>query len=190
MDGGLDQVKIYKIDRKKGKLKLADILREDLESAPRMIRFSKDGKIVYVLCEVKNTVDVYRCELTEQGFQFEEIQSVSTVDPKEKMSCGASDIQITEDGKYMFCSNAGVNSVIIYSIDGKTGMLEKICDSKISGNYPKTIAVFPDNKHFVSLNHDSNEITTFAVNYEKKCFLMKGKPVSIDQPNCITLLKL
>lgn len=190
VDGGLDQVKIYKIDRKNGKLKMADILREHLESAPRMIRFSKDGNYAYVLCEESNAIDVYRYACTQDGPQFEEIQSIPTVDAKEKANCGASDIEITEDGNYLFCSNAGVNTVVIYQIDKKTGMLEEICDSKISGNYPKSIAVFPDDKHFVSLNHDTNQITIFAMNYEKKYFLMEGKPISIDQPNCIYIHKL
>lgn len=190
VDGGLDQVKIYKIDSQSGKMKIADILREHMDSAPRMIRFAKDGKFAYVLCEESNAVDVYRYECTEAGPQFEEIQSIPTVDAKEKANCGASDIEITEDGKYLFCSNAGVNTVIIYSIDEKTGMLEEVCDSMISGSYPKTIAVLPDNKHFVSLNHDTNTITTFGVDYKKKCFLMSEKPISIDQPNCISVHKL
>ncbi len=190
VDGGLDQVKVYEIDYKNGKLKIADILREHLDSSPRMIRFSKEGTYAYVLCEETNAIDVYHYECTQEGPQFEEIQSIPTVDEKEKAICGASDIEITQDGKYLFCSNAGVNSVVIYNIDEKTGKLEKISDSKISGNYPKTIAVLPDNKHFVSLNHDTNEITSFVMNYEKKCFLMEGKPISIDQPNCIYIHKL
>lgn len=190
VDGGLDQVKVYEIDRKSNKLKIADILREHLESAPRMIRFSRDGKYAYVLCEETNAVDVYRYEYTKEGPQFEEVQSIPTVDAKEMANCGASAIEITQDGKYLFCSNAGVNSVVIYTIDEKTGMLEEFCDSKISGNYPKNIAIFPDNKHFVSLNHDTNTITVFAVNYQKKCFLMSGKPIAIDQPNCIQIHKL
>lgn len=190
VDGGLDQVKVYEIDYKNGKLKIADILREHLDSSPRMIRFSKEGTYAYVLCEETNAIDVYHYECTQEGPQFEEIQSIPTVNGKEKAICGASDIEITQDGKYLFCSNAGVNSVVIYNIDEKTGKLEKISDSKISGNYPKTIAVLPDNKHFVSLNHDTNEITSFVMNYEKKCFLMEGKPISIDQPNCIYIHKL
>lgn len=190
VDGGLDQVKIYEIDRRSGKMKIADILREHLDSSPRMIRFSKEGTYAYVLCEETNAIDVYHYECTQEGPQFEEIQSIPTVNEKEKAICGAADLEITQDGKYLFCSNAGVNSVVIYSIDENTGKLEKICDSKVSGNFPKTIAVFPDNKHFVSLNHDTNEITSFIMNYEKKCFLMEGKPISIDKPNCIYIHKL
>ena len=99
-------------------------------------------------------------------------------------------MEISRDGKYLFCSNAGANSVIIYSINQETGELTMVCDSKISGDYPKSIAIFPDGQHFLSLNHDTNEIMTFHVDYEKKYFLMKGRPIAVDQPNCIRIHKL
>lgn len=190
VDGGLDQVKIYHINYERGRLKLADILREHLESSPRMIRFDREGRFAYVLCEETNTIDVYQFSCTEEGPQFDEIQSIPTVSEKEKRNCGASGMEISEDGAYLFCSNAGANTVVIYAVDKENGTLEMVCASKISGDYPKTLAVFPDNKHFVSLNHDTNSITTFHVDYEKSCFLMQGKPISIDQPNCIHIHKL
>ena len=80
--------------------------------------------------------------------------------------------------------------MIIFEINPESAELTEVCESKISGDYPKTLAIFPDGRHFVSLNHDTNQITTFRVNYDKKCFLMMGKPISIDQPNCIHIHKL
>ena len=110
--------------------------------------------------------------------------------PKDDDVCAASGMEVTEDGKYLFCSNAGVNSVVIYSIDENTGMLTQMCNEKISGDYPKMIGIFPDGKHFMSLNHETNEITTFKVNYEEKYILMHGKPVEIDKPNCVHIHKV
>ena len=55
VDGGLDHVKVYKIDYENGKLRLADIVHSDLDSAPKMIRFSKDGKNAYILSELENS---------------------------------------------------------------------------------------------------------------------------------------
>lgn len=190
VDGGLDHVKVYQLDYEQGKMKIADILRCPLDSAPRMIRFTKDGRFAYVLCELKNTVEVYSYECTPKGPKFDFIQSISTIEDEEAPNCGASGMELTEDEKYLYCSNAGTNSVIIYEVDGETGILTEVCNSKISGDYPKTLGIFPDGKHFVSLNHDSNEMTLFAVNYEKKCFLMEGRPIKIDTPNCIHIHKL
>lgn len=79
---------------------------------------------------------------------------------------------------------------MIYEIDETSGQLTEVCESKISGDYPKTLAIFPDGRHFVSLNHDTNEITTFRIDYDKKYFLMMAKPISIDEPNCIHIHKL
>ncbi|MCI8282314.1 MAG: lactonase family protein [Lachnospiraceae bacterium] len=190
VDGGLDHVKIYQLDYEHGKLKIADILRCPLSSAPRMIRFTKDGNYAYVLCELKNTVEVHRYMCTPDGPKFEFIQSIRTVDEEEAANGGASGMELTEDGRYLFCSNAGTNTVIIYEINQETGILTEVCSSAISGDYPKTLGIFPDGRHFVSLNHDTNEIILFAVDYEKKYFLMKGRPIRIETPNCIHIHKL
>lgn len=190
VDGGLDQVKIYRIDYEKGEFKLADIIRAQLDSAPRLITFSKNGKFAYLLCELRNCVDVYSYGCQEDGPKFEYLQTVPTMEDTRVENGSASGMEISPDGKYMYCSNAGENSVIIYEINQMSGELTKVCSSNISGYYPKTIGVFPDGRHFVSLNHDSNQITLFEMNYEKECFLMKGKPIKIDTPNCIHIHKL
>lgn len=49
VDNGIDQVKIYRINKKKDKLELVDILRCPRESGPRIIRFSDDGRFAYLL---------------------------------------------------------------------------------------------------------------------------------------------
>ena len=68
-------------------------------------------------------------------------------------------------------------------------MLAKICILPISGKYPKDVAVFPDEKTMVVLNHESNEIRFFTVDYEKGLLYMKGRPIKIDTPNCILISK-
>ena len=80
--------------------------------------------------------------------------------------------------------------MIIYRIDEKTGMLEKILCLPISGDYPKDVALFPDNRHLVSLNHESNTMTFFSVDLEKGLIIMNGKELAIDRPNCIIFHKL
>lgn len=189
VDGGLDHVKVYKIDYQNGRLKLADIVHGDLESAPKMIRFSKDGKNAYVLNELKNTVDVYDYYEDVNGPEFERIQTISTQAQKDDHT-SSQNMEFSPDGKYLFCSNAGPNEVGIFEREEKTGKLTLLCFTRISGDFPKALAVFPDNRHFMSLNHESNEICTFRMNYENGYALMNGRPQKIDKPNCVYILKL
>lgn len=190
VDSGLDHVKVYRIDYNRGRIKLADILRCDLDSGPRMIRFSTDGRFAYVLCELKNEIQVYKYRVEDEQPVFEKIQTVSTAVETEGISCNASGIEHSADGEYLFASNVGINDVVIYKIDKETGMLELKMETRISGDYPKALAVLPDRNHFVSLNHDSNEIRTFKILYEKNCCLMDNRPISIETPNCIYIHKL
>ena len=191
VDNGIDQIKIYRMNREIGKLKLVDILRCELESAPRLIRFSKNGKFAYVSCELNNKIDVYSYDGTGQVPVFELIQSVGTSMPSDNNGGSATaGLKFTSDGAYLLCSSAGDNSVSIFKTDTSSGLLEKLCILPISGVYPKDIDVFPDNKHLIVLNHESNEIRTFAIDYEKKIFTMKGKPISIETPNCILVTKI
>ena len=69
-------------------------------------------------------------------------------------------------------------------------MVSEILKLPISGKYPKDIEVFPDEKTLITLNHESNEIRFFTIDYEKKTLIMKGRPISIDTPNCILIYKL
>ena len=58
-DLGMDHVKVYRLDHSTGKLALADVIRSEMESAPRHLKFSQDGSILYIVHELKNIIDVY-----------------------------------------------------------------------------------------------------------------------------------
>lgn len=190
VDNGLDQVKIYRVDYERGKIKLLDIIRGQLESAPRMIRFSRDGRCAYILYELGNAIEVYNYSVVGDVPVFEKIQTVSTVSEKEDGLCAASGMEVSRSGKYLFCSNSGVNSVVCYEIDGQTGMLEKVFATMVSSDYPKMLAIFPDEKHYLTLNNNSNDIFSYKIDFEKGYSLRVGAGVKVDKPNSIYILKL
>lgn len=190
-DLGMDHVNVYQLNHSNGKLKLVDVIRSEQESAPRHLKFSKDGQFLYIVHELKNYVDVYRYYHDgPDNPEFEKIQTISTLNEYHAGGSAASALNLSSDCNYLVSSNAGDNSVIIYSIDHKSGMLEKIFCLPISGDYPKDVALFPDNKHLVALNHASNTMTFFNVDMAKKTLVMNGKELSIDQPNRIIFHQL
>lgn len=190
VDLGVDHVKIYKFNKETGKIKLVDFLRCDIESAPRTLLFSKDGKYAYLMCELKNYINVYSYSATEKSPKFELIQTISTAESHCDDGCAAAAIKFSPDDNYVFCSNAGDDSVGIYKIDHETGMLQRKNVLPISGEYPKDIEFFPDGKHLMSLNHESNTITIFSIDYEKGVLVMNGRPIKIDTPNCVLVTKV
>jgi 6-phosphogluconolactonase len=189
-DLGLDHVSVYRLDHVNGKLSSIDMIRSEQESAPRHMKFSKDGKFLYIVHELKNYIDVYTYEERDGNPEFEKIQTISTLNDYHAGGSAASALNISEDFKYMVSSNAGDNSAVIYKINQTTGLLEKILCLPISGDYPKDAILFPDNKHLVSLNHESNTMTFFTVDLKKGLLVMNGKEIKVNQPNCIIFHKL
>lgn len=188
VDNGIDQVKLYRINKRQHKLELVDILRCPRESGPRIIRFSADGRFAYILFELSNEIKVYSYDGSGHTPEFELLQSISTL-TKEKdedaFHNAASGLALAPDGRHLFCTTAGENTVSMYEIDTETGLLDKKFTLPISGDYPKDLVIFPDNKHIAVANHASNTLTTFTVDYDKNIIVMNDKPHHIETPNSI-----
>ncbi len=189
-DPGIDQCKVYSFDKKKGKIKLVDAVRCEMESAPRTVIFSSDGKFAYLSHELKNYVAVYSYKEGEKAPDFELIQKISTLEEQYDRNSAAVAIKLSPDEKHLFVSNAGDNSVAMYDRDIETGLLTQRSVLPISGDYPKDIEIFPDDKHLVSLNHETNEMTFFALDYEKGIIVMNGAPRKVETGNCCIITKL
>ena len=189
-DVGMDHVRVYKLDHKSGKLTLADIIRSEIDSAPHQIKFSLDGKFAYVIHEIKNIIDVYTYKDVDGTPDFEKIQTVSTVNDYHAGNSAAYAIQLSADGRHVYCSNAGDNSVSAFDRDEKTGMLTRLFTLPISGDFPKDIAISDDDRFLLSINNESSTITFFKIDLKAKTLIMNGPMEKFHSGNCIIIHKL
>lgn len=189
-DMGIDHVKVYRLDHNSGKLRQVDIVRCEQGSAPRLIKFRRDGKFAYVLNELHHNVEVYEYKDLGDFPEFTKIQQISTANDYHTMDTAAFALKFSVDCKYLFCTNAGDNSVGAFKIDEKTGMLEKLFVLPVSGDYPKDVAIFPDSKHLISLNHETDTMTFFNLDLKKKLIVMNGPIMPLPNGNCIIMKKI
>lgn len=189
-DQGMDHVNVYRFDVEKGKVKLEDIIRSEMESAPRHIKISEDGTYIYILHELKCYIDVYEYVDHDNDPTFEKIQTVELIKLTRGNTNSASAFSFSLDYNYLLSSIAGDNSVIVFNVDKKTGLLKKNFLLPVSGEYPKDAEFFPDNKFLVSLNHESNTMTFFHIDLEHGTMIMNGPAMKVNMPNCIVFHKL
>ena len=192
-DLGIDQVKIYHFDDKDETLNLVDMISCKINSAPRFFEFSKDGKYLYLMYEMKNVIDVFSYE-AKPGCRVPSIEKIQTVpttgSSKSSELTAATALSFSADDKFIFVPNAGDEPVCLYERDADTGLLkEKMC-LPISGEYPKDIAVFADNKHIASINHESGTITFFKIDYKTGLIVMCANSVKVNQPNCCVIVEV
>lgn len=188
-DLGIDQIKVYRFSENDEKLILVDTVPCDLESAPRSFQFSSDGRFIYLMYEVKNVIDVFSYEAGGNSPNIEKIQTISTTGERKSQLTAACSMRLSSDEKYLFCGNAGDDTVSVYKRNPKTGLLELISCLPVSGEYPKDIAVFPDDQHIASMNHETGSITFFKVDYKTGLLVMSSKEVKVDEPNCCVIVK-
>jgi len=188
VDLGMDQVKIYKFDHKSGRIKLHDILRCELESGPKHMIFSNDGKYAYMTHENKNYISQYA--YNPKSAEFTKMQVISTLPENYDGYSSAITLKISEDDRHLYATNSGNNSVAVYSIHPETKAMETLCILPISGDYPRDILLMPDGRNIVCTNQESDSLTCFTVQYDKRYIVMNGKPTDIYSPTSIQLKKL
>lgn len=193
-DLGIDQIKLYEFNHSTGKIKLHDIIRSQLESAPRQMIFSADGRFAYVLCELKNFINVYAYDPNgdkkNSKCRFELIQNIFTVRKGHKSNSAAASLILTHAGDNLICSNAGDNTVTIYEVNKENGTLNSLSSLPISGDYPKYINIFPDDRHLLSMNNEGSTITIFTLHFERGLIVMNGPELKISKPNNLIIKKL
>ena len=188
-DIGLNQIKVYKIDYSTGQLKLVDIVRCTMDAGPRGMVFSSDGRFLYVLTEMNNCIEVYSYDDMNGEPLIRQIHTVNVLND-DYPTAESTSIQMNEAESLVMVSVGGKNEVSFFKRNSLDGQLTYAWGTPTSGDYPKQIHILPGDKYYVALNHDSNEIRTFRINYEGGFALMCNPPVKIDRPNCLRLMKL
>ncbi len=126
-------------------------------AGPRHLEFHPNNKWIYVLNELNNTVSLVK----EEGNKYAIDVSISTLPKDFTAFSKAADIHISKDGKFLYASNRGHNSIVIYEVNPKNGHLKLIDYQSVLGETPRNFSLSPDNKYLVVANQDSNTIVSF-----------------------------
>jgi 6-phosphogluconolactonase len=157
-------------------------LQMKAEAGPRHIVFHPDGKSLYVLNELDNTVGLVK--IAEDGdLQLGETVSMLPNDFTE-FSKGA-DIHISEDGRFLYASNRGHDSIVIFAVNGATGTLKHITTESTRGIGPRNFQLAVNDRFLVVANEKSNSIVSFTRDSKTGLLSLVDK---IDAPTPVSLL--
>ncbi len=158
-DLGLDLVKAYVCEN--GQVKpepMYDIL-VPAGSGPRFGQFSRDGRHFYLIHELASQVVHFTCE----DGKMKEAEWVYTLPmdfPPEGNIC--SDLHLTPDGRYLYASNRGHDSLCCYEIR-EDGSMKFLFRKKCGGKTPRNFCIDPSGKYLLVGNQDSDAIVVFVI---------------------------
>lgn len=127
-------------------------------AGPRHLTFHPNGKWVYVVNELDCTVTLLL--KTDKG-TYQPGASISTLptDIVESYSCA--DIHVSLDGKFVYASNRGHNSIAILGVNPNDGTLNLLGNEPTHGNSPRNFSLSPDNCYLLVANQLTNNIVSF-----------------------------
>ena len=182
VDLGTNELWFSTIDSKENKLVLANPskLKMAKGAGPRHLTFHPNHKWIYVLNELNNTVS-----LVKEKNDFYEIDASISMIPEDFTAFSkAADIHISKDGKFVYASNRGHNSIVIYKVNPENGKLSLVGYESVKGESPRNFSLTPDDKFLLVANQDTNNIISFKRNSEtgKLTFVSE---ISAPKPVCI-----
>ncbi|MDF1740928.1 MAG: lactonase family protein [Verrucomicrobiales bacterium] len=185
-DLGIDKVMIYRLDAETATLTPNDppFVKLPPGSGPRHITFHPNGKHLYVINEMGNTVSVFGYN-SETGALTDQ-QIISTLPEGYEERTHTADLKITPDGKFLYGSNRGHDTIAGYRI-GDDGNLTSIGFYPSLGKGPQNLAIMPDGRHLLCANMPGNSVVVFEINPETGALSAVGDSIEIPMPACIAI---
>jgi 6-phosphogluconolactonase len=184
-DLGTDKVMVYRFDRTTGKLKPNKTAWVSLKpgAGPRHLTLHPRRKYAYVINELDSTMSVFRYD--PAGGNLNPLQTVSTLPKDFSDQSFCADLHVSPSGKFLYGSNRGHNSIVVFAIDESTGQLTFIEHVSTLGNWPRNFTIDPTGRFLLVANQRSDNVVTFRIDSRTGKLTATGQVVEIPTPVCL-----
>ena len=170
----IDKTKNELVYTTQKKLKMLD------GAGPRHLTFHPNNKWMYVLNELNNTVSLVK----EKNNAYFITASITTLPTGFSTDSKAADIHISKDGKFLYTSNRGADSIAIFKVNSENGSLTSIGYTPVLGANPRNFSLSPDEEFLLVANQDTNNIISFKRNPSSGALTFVDK-IFAPTPVCI-----
>ncbi len=184
-DLGTDKIMIYRFDARNGKLLPAQEPWAQVKpgTGPRHLAFHPSGKYIFVLNELHSTVTAFARD-PEKG-SLRELQTLTTLPQDFTRTNTSADIHVSLDGRFLYCSNRGHDSIAIFTIDPRNGTLTSVGNESTRGMTPRNFAIDPTGAFLLVANQKSDNIVAFRVDQRTGRLSSTGHIAEVPSPVCL-----
>lgn len=186
-DLGIDKIVCYALDPSTAKLtpNVQPFTRTLPGAGPRHLTFHPNGKWMYVINELLNSVTRFDYS-SETGVLIEQ-QTISTLPQGYTEVSHTADLKITPNGKYLYGTNRGHDSIACYRI-ADNGELSLIEITPSQGKGPQNLAITSDGRWLICANMPGNNVAVFRIG-DDGAIKSAGTPIAQIGPACIRILQ-
>ena len=189
-DLGMDAIIAYAIDRENGTLSYNEdqYTHTRAGGGPRHFDIHPSGRYAYSVEELTSTVAAYEVDKTNGALRYVERGNMLPDDFTGKNT--AADIQVSPDGKFLYASNRGHNSLAVFAIDQKSGKLDFVEHNDTQGKRPRNLLIDQKGSYVFVANRDSDNVVVFERNPNTGSIEYSGEKVTVPAAVCIQQLML
>jgi 6-phosphogluconolactonase len=188
VDLGTDKVYGYRLNTKEDALEpsATTAFTAAPGAGPRHLTFHPAGQLAYLINELNSTITALRYD--EGAGTFQEIQTLPTLPADFGGQNSCADIHVSPNGRFLYGSNRGHDSLVVYAIDGSSGRLSLVEHVSTLGKKPRNFTLDPSGQLALVANQETNTIVTFRVNSETGQLTPTGKSVQVPSPVCLKVV--
>ncbi|SJZ36926.1 6-phosphogluconolactonase [Pilibacter termitis] len=181
-DLGTDGVYLYDVSEE-GKLSLVSTYQANAGAGSRHITFHPNGRIAYLFGELNSTIEVLAYD--KEKAEFSLLQVISTLPEDFSGESAGAAVRLSADGKYLYASNRGHNSIVVYKVSENGEELTTIQWASTHGDFPRDFNFSQDEDFLIVANQDSDNVTLFARNKENGELVVVQKNVFLPEGTCV-----
>lgn len=186
-DLGTDQLLIYRLDPKTSELTPHGTFDLQPGAGPRHFAFHPSGEFAYVINELDMTMTAMKWD-ADAG-TLTELHRVSTLPPEGfEGTQSTAEVVVHPSGKFVYGSNRGPDTLVIYAVDADTGQLTTVGFSPSGGKEPRNFNIDPSGRWLIACGQNSDDVQVFSIDQDSGQLTAVGDPVAVPMPVCVKFL--
>ncbi len=179
---GADCVIAYRLDRRRSVLVEACRIASRPGSGPRHIDFHPDRPLAYVVNELDSTVTSYRQDRATG--MLTPLQTVPSTPPDFTGYSTGAEIWVGRNGRNVYVSNRGHDSIGVFRIDPRNGTLSPRQWVPTQGGVPRYFGFGPSGRFLYVANQGTDTIVGYRVGTDGR-LNRTGLRTKVGSPACI-----
>ncbi|MBG8554078.1 lactonase family protein [Hymenobacter guriensis] len=188
VDLGIDQVVAYPLEPGTGKFLNTPTTAFTTApgAGPRHLIFHPNKRWAYLINELNSTVTALSYDAS-QG-KFSELHTLPTLPADFTAWNACADIHVSPNGRFLYASNRGHNSIVVYAIDPGSGKLTWVQHADTQGKIPRNFALDPSGRVALVANQQTNNIVTYRIDAQTGQLTPTGVSVEVSAPVCLQVV--
>ena len=187
-DLGIDKIMIYDFNRATGKLEPSKDISSQLPAGagPRHLTLHPNGSYAYVINELDSTMSTFKYNHRSGSLQL--VQTISTLPQTFSGTSYCADVHVSPSGRFVYGSNRGHNSIVVFSVAQRTGQLRPLEYVSTQGNWPRNFVIDPSGQFLLVANQRTDNVVVFRVDPVTGRLKPTGHNEKIPTPVCLKFI--